>query len=90
MLQVAIQRTPSISKIHDSKEPIEEDIGSEASHELKKSTYYVLDHDHETEKGEGESEGEIGLKVLARIPTCAVFHKLTAGRGVPHSFVSEY
>ncbi|KAG8843145.1 hypothetical protein FRB96_004344 [Tulasnella sp. 330] len=23
---------------------------------------------------------------LARIPTCAVFHKLTAGRGVPHTF----
>lgn len=24
---------------------------------------------------------------LARIPTCAVFHKLTKGRGVPHTFV---
>ncbi|KAF9517117.1 hypothetical protein BS47DRAFT_1436128 [Hydnum rufescens UP504] len=23
---------------------------------------------------------------LARIPACAIFHKLTAGRGVPHSF----
>lgn len=23
---------------------------------------------------------------LARIPSCAIFHKLTAGRGVPHSF----
>ncbi|KAG8988684.1 hypothetical protein FRB94_002992 [Tulasnella sp. JGI-2019a] len=23
---------------------------------------------------------------LARLPTCAVFHKLTAGRGVPHTF----
>ena len=26
-------------------------------------------------------------KELARIPTCAVFHKLTPGQGVPHSFV---
>lgn len=24
---------------------------------------------------------------LARIPTCAVFHKLTPGKGVPHSFI---
>ena len=23
---------------------------------------------------------------LVRLPTCAVFHKLTAGRGVPHAF----
>lgn len=23
---------------------------------------------------------------LVRLPTCAVFHKLTAGRGVPHTF----
>lgn len=23
---------------------------------------------------------------LPRLPTCAVFHKLTAGRGVPHTF----
>lgn len=23
---------------------------------------------------------------IVRLPTCAVFHKLTAGRGVPHSF----
>lgn len=29
-------------------------------------------------------------KPLARIPTCAIFHKLTTGRGVPHSFASEF
>lgn len=27
-----------------------------------------------------------GRRPLARLPTCAVFHKLTAGRGVPHTF----
>lgn len=26
---------------------------------------------------------------LQRIPTCAVFHKSTSGRGAPHSFISE-
>ena len=27
---------------------------------------------------------------LARIPTCAIFHKLTSGRGVPHSFYGAF
>lgn len=26
---------------------------------------------------------------LARIPSCAIFHKLTAGKGVPHSFYGD-
>ena len=26
---------------------------------------------------------------LARIPTCAIFHKLTSGKGVPHTFIGE-
>ena len=33
---------------------------------------------------------DLKMKALARIPTCAVFHKLTPGQGVPHSFVGEY
>lgn len=39
-------------------------------------------------------DSDDGLKVepikkpLARIPTCAIFHKLTTGRGVPHSFAT--
>ncbi|KAF7985798.1 hypothetical protein HWV62_437 [Athelia sp. TMB] len=27
---------------------------------------------------------------LARIPTCAIFHKLTSGKGVPHTFIGYY
>lgn len=42
------------------------------------------------------SDSDVGLrgaavkKPLARIPTCAIFHKLTTGRGVPHSFASAW
>lgn len=32
---------------------------------------------------EEDTNNEIGI---VRIPTCAVFHKLTAGKGVPHAF----
>ena len=46
-----------------------------------RSGYYILDDAHGAEP---EKAAHIAL---ARIPTCAVFHKLTVGRGVPHSFV---
>ncbi|KAH8091723.1 potassium transporter [Cristinia sonorae] len=69
-----------------------EDNGSLNSE--KKSKYYVMEEDytpHHGGNGEVESEtSEIGLKVLARIPSCAVFHKLSTGPGVPHSFVSFF
>lgn len=78
------------------------DVSSDSSHDLKKSTYYMLDDSDYKEKdvGNGNSDapseasdsghGHGHEVLLARIPTCAVFHKLTHGRGVPHSFVSEY
>lgn len=93
-LEVAIQRPPTTKEgpNSDARSDVEE-VSSDASHELKRSTYYVLDHgfDYQHEKGERESEvSDMGLLALARIPTCAVFHKFTTGRGVPHSFVSAY
>jgi KUP system potassium uptake protein len=48
---------------------------------LGEETYYYLERigsDAEEEKQE-----------LVRIDTCAVFHKLGSGKGVPHSFVGE-
>ena len=73
-----------------------------ASHDVKKSTYYMLDDadykegdDTLAEANEVKSENDLRpvhdhshQVPLARIPTCAVFHKLTHGPGVPHSFVS--
>lgn len=42
-------------------------------------TFYILD-----DAGQGSGATH---RPLARIQTCAVFHKLTVGRGVPHSFI---
>ena len=55
--------------------------------------YYVASrgpHDSARSSMELEKAGLPGGEVkreVARIPTCAIFHKLTPGRGVPHSFV---
>ncbi|TCD67128.1 hypothetical protein EIP91_000468 [Steccherinum ochraceum] len=98
-LEVAIRSPPTdTDEIKETKlEHLQDDdLVSISSHELKRSTYYVLEHDYrgaDAKKpvGDGESEiSDIGLKVLARIPTCAVFHKLTIGKGVPHSFISFF
>ena len=90
---MAIQRSQKDGAA-DNDVHTEVEVSSDTSHDLnlKKSTYYMLDGDYpERGKSEGDSEfSELGLKVLARIPTCAVFHKLTHGRGVPHSFISAY
>lgn len=36
----------------------------------------------------GDGELDEGRRPLVRIASCAVFHKLTPGAGVPHSFVA--
>ena len=38
------------------------------------------------EKAAGEKMIE-ERRILQRIPTCAVFHKIASGKGVPHTFV---
>ncbi|KDQ61961.1 hypothetical protein JAAARDRAFT_204343 [Jaapia argillacea MUCL 33604] len=41
-----------------------------------------------SEEGEESTElADLPQRELARIPTFAIFHKLTGGRGVPHSFI---
>ncbi|THH28352.1 hypothetical protein EUX98_g5834 [Antrodiella citrinella] len=91
MLGVAITKEEDVADL-DLLSNMHTDIEPDLiSHNLKKSTYYVLDHDHERKKGDSASEvNVIGSTVMARIPTCAVFHKLTTGKGVPHSFVSFF
>lgn len=48
-------------------------------------TYYIS----KGERYQEEPEAVEDRRELVRIPTCAVFHKLTVGKGVPHSFVGE-
>lgn len=77
--------SPDIEDIEDDHDDLESMRKSER--------YYVLD---DVGPGSGlrevdlHSEPALGLKAMTRIPTCAVFHKLTAGRGVPHTFVSFF
>ncbi|KAL4246797.1 Potassium transporter [Abortiporus biennis] len=60
----------------------------DSDHDTKKDpSYYVLERgDITSEDISATNKGD--LKALSRIPTCAVFHKMTFGQGVPHTFVS--
>ncbi|KZT21026.1 potassium transporter [Neolentinus lepideus HHB14362 ss-1] len=63
---------------------IDDSITMESSQSQKVSaptTYYLA-------ANESYAEKTVEYQKLARIPTCAVFHKLTGGKGVPHSFVA--
>lgn len=49
-------------------------------------TYYYVSN----EKHSLDSSGDMDDKrKLMRIPTCAVFHKIARGKGVPHTFIGE-
>lgn len=53
-------------------------------------TYYYMPEFPSRPTGESKSIGEIvklERKKLQRIPTCAVFHKIAEGKGVPHTFI---
>ena len=71
------------------------DIASDTAHA---SALYYINHvspntsspsldDSSDEKVAGQKYHAEETMELLRIPTCAVFHKLTPGQGVPHSFV---
>ncbi|KAG7440895.1 potassium transporter [Guyanagaster necrorhizus] len=45
--------------------------------------YYCVSHPSETTS----SAVDIEQRELVRIPTCAVFHKIAEGQGVPHTFI---
>ncbi|KIK69708.1 hypothetical protein GYMLUDRAFT_34109 [Collybiopsis luxurians FD-317 M1] len=65
----------------NKNEANDEDIQEE---EEPDSAYYYLPTQTFSSRDEGLS---IEKRELTRIPTMAVFHKLTVGRGVPHTFV---
>ncbi|KAL4246799.1 Potassium transporter [Abortiporus biennis] len=78
-----IQVRPSVPV--DDAEPNEKEQ-VEHEHDVKKPTYYVMENrDFASDLASAASEGR--MKALSTIPTCAIFHKLTFGRGVPHTFV---
>ena len=52
----------------------------EADSDYVQEQYYYFPRDKTATEDEDRRE-------LVRIPTCAIFHKFAAGKGVPHSFV---
>jgi len=53
----------------------------------KESTYYYLSEVPSGDDSSIEKPGEKRLLTRISVPTCAIFHKTSGGRGVPHSFV---
>ncbi|KAJ3818862.1 potassium transporter [Lentinula raphanica] len=70
-------------EVNNSQEPeITEATGKEE--DATEATYYYVPTQSFSSKDEGL---EIEKRELTRIPTMAIFHKFTTGRGVPHTFV---
>ncbi|KAJ6452540.1 potassium transporter [Mycena vitilis] len=59
-------------------EETEEEVSGEET-KVEDVTY------HYKEAAQGEKE--VGTQPLVRLPTCAVFHKMTRGQGAPHTFI---
>ena len=51
-----------------------------------RAPYSSVEDVTENESRDSKSRG----KELQRISSCAVFHKIASGKGVPHTFISEF
>jgi hypothetical protein len=51
--------------------------------------YYMATGEKLKSSKESIDDEEPEKRQLVRIPTCAIFHKLSSGKGVPHSFVGK-
>ncbi len=78
-------------KLEKTSAQIEHSSDASEEVELEKETYYVLDRraSNTNTDVDVDGDGDVPLKALARIPTCAIFHKMNTGRGVPHAFSSK-
>ncbi|KAG5653615.1 hypothetical protein H0H81_011987, partial [Sphagnurus paluster] len=89
--------SPKISGIpghHDSTATVSTiEVAEETAYNINSTTESALDPICYYMPGMGEkgSSGkflELQRRELARIPTFAIFHKVSKGKGVPHSFIS--
>ncbi len=56
------------------------------------SRYYYVPHPSASSSavdGDAHPKALLRQRELVRIPTCAVFHKIAEGQGVPHSFIGK-
>ncbi|KIY68292.1 potassium transporter [Cylindrobasidium torrendii FP15055 ss-10] len=79
-LESPINEMPSIEFESESEEDTNTDFGSR---------YFYVSQTTSTSLSQKEGvEGKVvQRKELSRISSCAIFHKLTEGSGVPHSFI---
>lgn len=63
---------------------------SEKQDEMQNPTYYFVSPEMELAHRKSPSNTLAGQRQLSRIPTCAVFHKIASGKGVPHTFIGTW
>ena len=60
---------------------------SSTDDDLPKEKYFIRDSDGDVASNAFLPQKETqSMLELTRLPTCAVFHRLTSGDGIPHSF----
>lgn len=73
----------AVAQGQSAADDLTEEVESSNGGIEKKSNYYFVNEDDLSVQAGPDSEAT----PLARVKTCAIFHKLTAGKGVPHTFV---
>jgi KUP system potassium uptake protein len=68
------------------KSNTEDDISSEG--DFPPAYHYTMRKDLSDVPIDEKSTGQ--RREIQRIPTFAIFHKLTPGKGIPHTFVGEF
>lgn len=65
-------------------------VGDDQSSEDHDTSYYFLQNDSSSYKDQKiVDEKTVDRTDLQRIPSCAVFHKIASGQGVPHTFIGK-
>lgn len=80
------ERPPPDVRFEDDQ-GIDED--QEQNESEKDPTYFFLSPEAELAYHADPNSSLEGKRELVRIPTCAVFHKIASGKGVPHTFVGK-
>jgi len=65
-------------------------VGDEQSSEDPDTSYYFLQNDSNSYTDQKIVDEKSANRMdLQRIPSCAVFHKIASGQGVPHTFIGK-
>jgi len=83
--KVTLTVRPSPDVRFEDDHGIDED--QEKGEPMKDPTYYFLSPEAELAYHANRDSSSEGRRELVRIPTCAIFHKIASGKGVPHTFI---